>query len=97
MAHRLHYYKGMKHTNNHKGDTMRKFTINPKYTKTYKTVENLEKAIAKLQERFGLPDSLMYVQCEVEGRHTAVFTNAMNTENGMYLTALTHNGFVVVG
>ena len=76
---------------------MRKLTIDTKYTKTYKTEENLDKAITKLQEKIGLPDSLTYLMVEVEGRFTAVFTNVTQNDNGMYLAYIAQNGFKVVG
>jgi len=87
----------MNEKNNNKGETkMRKLTINPMYTKTYKTVENLEKALDKLTKKLGLPH-LTYLQCEVDGRFTAVFTDLARNDNGMYISALAHNGFKVVG
>jgi hypothetical protein len=75
---------------------MRKLTIDPKYTKTYKTIENLEKALAKKD----WPDTLAYLQVEVDGRYTAVFTNVVaskGTDNHMYLTTIASAGFKVVG
>ena len=77
---------------------MRKLTINPDLTKTYKTVKNLEKGLEKLDKKLGgLPSSLTYLQCEVDGRFTAVFTNVASSENGMYISYLASNGFKVVG
>lgn len=76
---------------------MKKLTIDPKLTKTYKTVENMEKAIAKLQEKLQLPDSLTYLECEVDGRFTAVFTNVTRNDNGMYLAYIAQAGFKIVG
>jgi fructose-1,6-bisphosphatase len=76
---------------------MRKLSIDPKLTKTYKTVENMEKAIAKLQEKLQLPDSLTYLECEVDGRFTAVFTNVTRNDNGMYLAYIAQAGFKIVG
>lgn len=72
---------------------MKENTIDPKYTKTYKTKENLRKALDKLN----LPDSLHYLLCEVDGRYTAVFHNTQYAENGMYLCHVVHSGFKVVG
>jgi len=73
---------------------MRKLTIDPKYTKTYKTVSNLEKALEKLN----LPDSVRYVQCEQDGRYTAIFINiTCNQNHSMYLSYIASKGFKVVG
>ena len=73
---------------------MKKLTIDSKYTKTYKTVANLEKALEKLN----LPSSLRYLECYTEdGRVTAVFTNVTASDNAMYLAHIAHNGFKVVG
>lgn len=76
---------------------MKKLTIDPKLTKTYKTVANLDKALDKLQSKIGLPDSLTILQVEVEGRFTAVFTNVTRNDNGMYLAYIAQAGFKVVG
>jgi len=78
---------------------MRKLTINTEVTKTYKTVANLEKALENLDKKVGLPSSLTYVQVEVDGRFTAIFTNTTTSEggNGMYLSYLASSGFKVVG
>jgi hypothetical protein len=70
---------------------MKKLTIDPKYTKTYKTVANLEKALDKMN----LPDELMYLLVEVNGRFTSVFTNTLQVP-GMSCY-LAHKGFKVVG
>jgi cytochrome oxidase assembly protein ShyY1 len=70
---------------------MKKLTIDTKYTKTYKTAANLEKAL----EKMNLPEELMYLQVEVDGRFTAVFTNTMQVP-GM-TCHIAHNGFKVVG
>lgn len=72
---------------------MIKITIDPKYTKTYKTEANLDKALAALN----LPDSLMYLLVQVDGRFTAVFTNTRIVESGAYMPFLAHKGFKVVG
>lgn len=72
---------------------MREITIDPKYTKTYKTKENLYKALEKLN----LPETLAYLLCEVEGRFTAVFTNTTVAERGVYMNHVIHSGFKVVG
>ena len=72
---------------------MKKLTIDPKYTKTYKTVANLEKAL----ENLNLPSGLRYLECYADnGRVTAVFVNASTVEGGMYLSAVAHAGFKVV-
>ena len=72
---------------------MNKITINPEYTKTYKTVKNLERALSKL----GLPDGFRYLECWSEnGRVTAVFINVTAVENGVYLSHIASNGFKVV-
>ena len=78
---------------------MRKLTIDPTLTKTYKTVANLEKALTKLDEKVGLPGGLTYLLTEVDGRFTAVFTNTTTVEggNGMYLSYLAGERFKVVG
>lgn len=76
---------------------MRKLTIDSSLTKTYKTRENLDKAVAKLQEKLQLPDSITYLECEVDGRFTAVFTNVTHNDNGMYLAYICQAGFKVVG
>lgn len=70
---------------------MQEITIDPKYTKTYKTKENLYKAISKLN----LPDSVRYLLCEVKGRFTAVFILTGN--NIIYLNTLIGSGFKTVG
>ena len=70
---------------------MKKVTINSKYTRTYKTVENMEKALEKLD----WPEELMYLQVEVDGRFTPIFTNTMHVP-GMTM-AVAHHGFKVVG
>lgn len=67
---------------------MRKIEIDPKYTKTYKTEANLNKALEKLN----LPDDLTYLLCEVGYRVTAVFIKP-----GIYMSQLAHNGFKVIG
>lgn len=72
---------------------MRKLTIDPKYTRTYKTEENLNKALEKLN----LPDGIAYLLVKVEERFTAVFTNLASSGNGMYIGHLAHKGFKVVG
>jgi len=72
---------------------MNEITIDPKYTKTYKTKENLRKALDKLN----LPDTLSYLLCEVEGRFTAVFTNTLQAESGVWMNYVIHSGFKVVG
>ena len=72
---------------------MKKLTIDPKYTKTYKTVANLEKALDKMN----FPKTLMYLQCEVDGRFTAVFTNSLTAEKGVWMNTIIHSGFMVVG
>ena len=72
---------------------MKEITINPKYTKTYKTKETLYKALEKLNA----PETLSYLLCEVEGRFTAVFTNSLVAENGVWMNYLVHEGFKVVG
>lgn len=69
---------------------MKKITIDPAYTKTYKNEANLNKALDKMN----LPEELRYLLCEVKGRFTAVFVNAM--ELG-YVTHIAHAGFKVVG
>lgn len=71
---------------------MHKITINPEYTKTYKTEANLDKALEKLN----LPDALRFVLTEVDGRFTAVFVNTAYVENGVYVSFLAHKGFKVV-
>lgn len=71
---------------------MQKITINTKYTKSYKTEENLDKALDKLN----LPADLRFVLVKVDGRFTAVFVNAAHVENGVYLSYLAHKGFKVV-
>ncbi len=76
---------------------MRKLTIDPELTKTYKTVANMERAVENLAERIGLPHSVTYIQCEVDGRFTPVFTNLTQNDNGMYLSYVAHSGFKVVG
>jgi hypothetical protein len=72
---------------------MKEITINPKYTKTYKTKENLYKALDKLN----LPETLRYLLCEVEGRFTAVFVNTLQAESGVWMNTVVHSGFKVVG
>ena len=73
---------------------MKKLTINSKYTKTYKTVANLEKALEGLNIAL---EGLRYLECWTEdGRVTAVFVNATTYENGIYVSHLAHNGFKVV-
>lgn len=72
---------------------MNKITINPQYTKTYKTEENLDKAL----EKMNLPSALRFVLCEADGRFTAVFINTTDVENGIYMGHLAHKGFKVVG
>lgn len=71
---------------------MQKITIDTNYTKSYKTEENLDKALAKLN----LPSDLRFVLTEVGGRFTAVFVNAAHVENGVYLSYIAHKGFKVV-
>lgn len=71
---------------------MQKLTVNPQYTKTYKTEANLDKALDKLN----LPDALRFVLCEAAGRFTAVFVNVAHVENGVYMSYLAHKGFKVV-
>jgi hypothetical protein len=71
-----------------KGTDMQEITIDPKYTKTYKTKETLYKALEKLN----LPDEVRYLLCEVNNRVTAVFINP-----GIHLAHVIHNGFLVVG
>lgn len=72
---------------------MNEITIDPKYTKTYKTKENLYKALDKLN----FPDTLSYLLVEVEGRFTAVFTNTLQAESGVWMNSAVHSGFKVVG
>lgn len=73
---------------------MIKFTIDPKYTKTYVSEANLNKALDKLN----LPETLAYLLVKAENnRYTAVFTNTQQVEQGAYVTFLAHNGFKVVG
>lgn len=73
---------------------MIKITIDPKYTKTYKTEENLDKALNALN----LPDELMYLVVKtVDDRYTAVFTNASKIQHSAFFTYLIHKGFKVVG
>ena len=72
---------------------MKKITIDPKYTKTYKTVANLEKALAKLD----LPNGFRYLECYADnGNVTAVFYNATSGDNAMYLAHIASNGFKIV-
>jgi hypothetical protein len=82
-------------TKPNKESKMKKLTIDPKYTKTYKTVANLEKALDKKN----WPDTLTYLEVEVDGRFTAVFTNvtAGHGDNHMYLATIASAGFKVVG
>ena len=72
---------------------MKKITIDPKYTKTYKNEITMEKALEKLN----LPDDLRYIVCEVEGRVTPVFTNSLYASNGMWMNFLIHRRFKIVG
>lgn len=73
---------------------MKKLTINPAYTKTYKTVANLDKALERLNIAL---DGLRYLECWTEdGRVTAVFVNATEYQNGVYLSFLASKGFKCV-
>jgi hypothetical protein len=81
---------------------MQKISIDSKYTKTYKTVENLEKALEKLENDItrtncGATDNqLRYVLCEVDGRFTAVFVNVSKVEGGLFLAFIAQRGFKCV-
>jgi hypothetical protein len=66
---------------------MQEITINTKYTKTYKTKANLDKAL----EKMNLPNLRYLVAYTEDGRVTAVFLNP-----GMYTTQLIHSGFKVL-
>ena len=72
---------------------MTKITVNPKYTKTYKNEENLNKALNAMN----LPDDLSYLLYPVGDRVTAIFTNSLTAAKGTYMTFLVHKGFKVVG
>jgi hypothetical protein len=76
---------------------MKKLMIDPERTKTYKTVANMEKAVDNLAEKIGLPSNVAYLQVEVDGRFTPVFTNLTQGANAMFVSYVIHSGFMVVG
>jgi hypothetical protein len=68
---------------------MNRIHLQPKYTKTYKTVERLDKAIKDL----GLQDNRHLLTYTEDGRCTAVFLYTKN----LNLAYIVHNGFMVAG
>jgi len=66
-----------------------KITIDTKYTKTYKTEKNLDKAV----EKMNLPDDVRWILVKADNdKYTAVFVNS-----GIYMSMIAHNGFKVLG
>lgn len=67
---------------------MNRDTINPKYTRTYKTIAGLDKALA----RFGLDEFRHLLVYTADGRVTAVFFGEDPVR-----VQIAHCGFKVVG